>query len=80
MIQYEACHLKDHCTDAMHFHPHLCNERHPCCDRDERRLNRNWEPVTDIQDALQRPIWEKLIEKRTAKFMLSVAQCAILNG
>ena len=63
-------------------------------DRDERRRlrvaynsifrrvfgYRNWESVTDLQHALKRPTWEELIEKRTAKFMLSVSQCAILNA
>ena len=62
-------------------------------DRDERRRlrvaynsifrrvfgYRNWESVTDLQHALKRPTWEELIEKRTANFMLSVAQCPILN-
>ena len=62
-------------------------------DRDERRRlrvaynsifrrvfgYRNWESVTDLQHALKRPTWEELIEKRTAKFMISVAQCQILN-
>ena len=62
-------------------------------DRDERRRlrvaynsifrrvfgYRNWESVTDLQHALKRPTWEDLIEKRTAKFMTSVAQCPILN-
>ena len=41
---------------------------------------RKWESVTELQHALKRPTWEELIEKRTAKFMLSVSQCAILNA
>ena len=63
-------------------------------DRDERRRlrvaynsifrrlfgYRNWESVTELQHALKRPTWEELIEKRTANFLLSVAQCPILNG
>ena len=63
-------------------------------DRDERRRlgvaynsifrrlfgYRNWESVTELQHALKRPTWEELIEKRTANFRLSVAQCPILNG
>ena len=62
-------------------------------DRDERRRlrvaynsifrrvfgYRNWESVTDLQHTLKRPTWEELVEKRTAKFMKSVAQCPILN-
>ena len=63
-------------------------------DRDERRRlrvaynsifrrvfgYRNWESVTQLQHALRRPTWEELVEKRTAKFMSSVSQCAILNA
>ena len=39
---------------------------------------RDWESVTELQHALQRPTWEELIEKRKAKFMTSVAKCPIL--
>ena len=40
---------------------------------------RDWESVTELQHALKRPTWEELVEKRTAKFTLSVSQCLILN-
>ena len=40
---------------------------------------RNWESVTNLQHALHHPTWEELIAKRTDKFMISVAQCTILN-
>ena len=60
-------------------------------DRDERRRLRvaynsifrrlfgykDWESVTELQHALKRPTWEELVEKRTTKFMLSVAKCPI---
>ena len=62
-------------------------------DRDERRRlrvaynsifrklfgYRDWESVTDLQHALNRPTWEELIARRTSKFMFSVSQCLILN-
>ena len=32
---------------------------------------RNWESVTNLQHALQRPAWEELISQRTTKFMHS---------
>ena len=35
--------------------------------------------VTNLQHALHRPTGEELIAKRTDKFMISVAQCPILN-
>ena len=38
---------------------------------------RNWESVTNLQHALQRPTWEELISQRTTKFMNSLAQCSI---
>ena len=40
---------------------------------------RRRESVTELQHALFRPTWEELVEKRQAKFMLTVAQCALLN-
>ena len=40
---------------------------------------RDWESVTNLQHALNRPTWEELIERRTSKFMLTVSQCLILN-
>ena len=63
-------------------------------DRDERRRlrvaynsifrrvfgYRDWESVTDLQHSLKRPTWEELLEKRTSKFMLSVAQCPLFNN
>ena len=63
-------------------------------DRDERRRlrvaynsifrrvfgYRDWESVTDLQHSLKRPTWEELLEKRTSKFMLSVAQCPLFNS
>ena len=75
--------LETHCLSILTYAievTHVAN-------RDKRRrlrvaynsLYQNWESVTDLQHALQRPTWEELIEKRTAKFMLSVAQCPILN-
>ena len=62
-------------------------------DRDERRRlrvaynsifrklfgYRNWESVTELQHALNRPTWEELTEKRTAIFMQTVSQCPILH-
>ena len=62
-------------------------------DRDERRRlrvaynsifrklfgYRDWESVTNLRHALNRPTWEELIERRTSKFMLTVSQCLILN-
>ena len=62
-------------------------------DRDERRRlrvaynslfrrvfgYRDWESVTELQHALQRPTWEELVERRKEKFMLSVAQCPIFS-
>ena len=63
-------------------------------DRDERRRlrvaynsifrrvfgYRNWESVTNLQHALNRPTWEELIEKRKANFAQSVSKCAILSS
>ena len=40
---------------------------------------RDWESVTELQHTLKRPTWEELIEKRKAKFMLSVKQCPIFK-
>ena len=41
---------------------------------------RNWESVTNLQHALKRPTWDELVEKRQAKFMLSVSQCPIFDS
>ena len=41
---------------------------------------RTWESVTNLQHALHRPTWEELIDRRTAKFMISAAKCPILNN
>ena len=57
-------------------------------DRDERRKlrvaynsifrrvfgYRDWESVTNLQHALNRPTWEELIDKRTAKFLKSISE------
>ena len=40
---------------------------------------RDWESVTNLQHALQRPTWEELVAKRTAKFMKSVTQCPLFT-
>ena len=62
-------------------------------DRDERRRlrvaynsifrrvfgYRNWESVTNLQHALNRPTWEELLDKRKATFSLSVSKCELLN-
>ena len=62
-------------------------------DRDERRRlrvaynsifrrifgYRDWESVTDLQHALNRPTWEELVEKRKVKFSESLKHCLILN-
>ena len=63
-------------------------------DRDERRRlrvaynsifrklfgYRNWESVTELQHALNRPTWEELIERRVSKFLQTVAECPILSN
>ena len=33
---------------------------------------RDWESVTNLQHSLHRPTWEELLERRTAKFVISV--------
>ena len=62
-------------------------------DRDERRKlrvaynsvfrkvfgYRDWESVSELQHALKRPTWEELLEKRTANFLKSFQQFALLN-
>ena len=40
---------------------------------------RNWESVTELQHALNRPTWEELTERRTAKFMQTVSECPLLH-
>ena len=40
---------------------------------------RDWESVTELQHALNRPTWEELVEKRNAKFIRSASQCVILS-
>ena len=35
---------------------------------------RNWESVTDLQHALQRPTWEELLEKRRGRFHERLSQ------
>ena len=81
--------LESHCVSILTYATEVIH----IADRDERRRlrvaynsifrrvfgYRNWESVTQLQHALKRPTWEELIEKRTAKFMMSVSQCAILN-
>ena len=62
-------------------------------DRDERRRlrvaynsifrklfgYRSWESVTDLQHALNRPIWEELIDRRTQQFQQTVSHCSIFK-
>ena len=41
---------------------------------------RVWESVSDLQHALGRPSWEKLVEKWQRKFLERVAHGSILNA
>ena len=81
--------LETHCVSVLTYAVEVI----AIADRDERRKMRvaynsifrrlfgyrEWESVTALQHALQRPTWEELIEKRTAKFIHSVSECPLLN-
>ena len=81
--------LETHCVSILTY----ATEVITVADRDERRRlrvaynsifrklfgYRNWESVSDLQHALNRPTWEELLERRTAKFMQTVSQCQIFN-
>ena len=82
--------LETHCVSVLTYAIEVIH----VADRDERRKlrvaynsifrqvfgYRNWESVTNLQHALNRPTWEELIERRSAKFSLSIAQCAVSNN
>ena len=40
---------------------------------------RDWESVTELQHALNRPTWEELVDRRNAKFLQSVSKCVFLK-
>ena len=81
--------LETHCVSILTY----ATEVITVADRDERRRlrvaynsifrklfgYRNWESVSDLQHALNRPTWEESLERRTAKFMQTVSQCQIFN-
>ena len=81
--------LETHCVSVLTYAIEVIQ----IADRDERRKlrvaynslfrrlfgYRDWESVTDLQHALNRPTWEELIEKRITKFQQSFAQCSPLS-
>ena len=81
--------LETHCVSVLTYAIEVIH----IADRDERRKlrvaynslfrrlfgYRDWESVTDLQHALNRPTWEELIEERTAKFQQSFKQCSPLS-
>ena len=89
MIENRYCLLETHCISVLTYAIEVIE----IADRDERRKlrvaynsifrklfgYRDWESVTELQHALKRPTWEELIEKRTAKFLHSFAQCSPLS-
>ena len=82
--------LETHCVSVLTYAIEVIH----VADRDERRKlrvaynsiyrrvfgYRNWESVTNLQHALNRPTWEELLERRCAKFAVSITHCDIFNS
>ena len=76
--------LETHCVSLLTYAIEVIH----VADRDERRKLRvaynsifqrvsgycDWESITNSQHALNRPTWEELIDKRTAKFFKSISE------
>ena len=81
--------LESHCLSVLTFAIEVIH----VADADERRRlrvaynsiyrkvfdYRDWESVTELQHALQRPTWEELLARRTDKFRMSVSQNVFLR-
>ena len=82
--------LEAHCVSILTYAIEIIH----VVDRDERRRLRvaynsifrrvfeykTWESVTELQHALQRPTWDELVNKRTAKFRTRISQCDLLSN